>query len=493
MILSFRGTVYIFAMLILASTAQLAYLSFYPHNYSQQLTRRQYQQDLNYFIDSIKKHSAFAVLNPDQLHQLQTATEQLANLHQPNHSAALLTQQLQQAISLLNDPAANVELTQQTQKTPQYLPILPRFDGEYWHAYANPSLSVTEDLPYLTHIDGVPMIRWVKASQAYLADPLKQSPQAQAAWLAHIVKLRQDIGLAAKNDVTVTVSNGEQSTQVTLPLITAPASTSPINSTQSATSKRALVRLNEQVDEVTITQLSQLLLLQAEQQSQMQTLPLILDIRAIKQPQPLLMHWLQSNFGRQQLLTIGVLRYKPYSTSRADHIAKNYIPLSKLNFFEQSRLANKGFENTHKPSLALSDFLVRQYQQNQAAKTQITPTTQKLILLVDSSCEQECEWLALASQQWPNVELIGEKTRGSLAPRWQITLPNSGIAVQVSQGVIYSPNGQQVSGIGLTPAMKINQLAIEQNHVGELIASHKLTRPQPPLKDSVAVTRAQKR
>ncbi|GIU45601.1 hypothetical protein TUM4438_19460 [Shewanella sairae] len=496
MILSFRGAIATFAILILVSIAQLAYLSFYPHSYSSQLNREQYQQDIQYFIDAIKQHSAFAVLNPQNLQQLETASQQLAGSANKRHSAAQLEQQLQLIASRLNDPAASVYLPISTQSSLQELPLTLRFDGQHWHGFTTNTLSISEELPYLTHIDGIPMGRWVKASQAYLADPLKLSPQAQASGLTQIVRLRQDIGLAAKDNVTVTFSNGEVSKQVTLPLTVSTAGdATDLASTliKNTPPNQALVRLDDQIDETTIARLSLLLAARTKQNKISATMPLALDIRAIKQAQPALMNWLQTHFAAQQGRTIGVLRYKRYPTSRADHIAKDYMPLKQLSFFEQTQLTDKGFENHLNQNLALSDYLVRQHNSAQVVIQPKASTKPKLTLLVDSSCEQECEWLALASQQWPEVELIGEKTRGSLSPRYQTTLPNSGIRLQFSQGVIYDPNGQLISGIGLAPAMQINQLAFENHRVTELIAAQKLIRSLAPLKGTVANANAEKR
>ncbi|MGS0728705.1 hypothetical protein ACVBKF_21090, partial [Shewanella sp. 0m-11] len=91
------------------------------------------------------------------------------------------------------------------------------------------------------------------------------------------------------------------------------------------------------------------------------------------------------------------------------------------------------------------------------------------------------------------VELIGETTRGSLSPRHRVTLPNSGIEVQFSKGVVYAPNGQLISGVGLTPAMQLNQLAFEDPLIVKLIATKKLDASLLPLKGTLAIVPQEKR
>lgn len=497
MLLSFRGTISAFTILMFVSIVQLLYLAFYPSTFATQLNRQQYQQDIQFFVDVIKQRSAFAVLSPQDLQRIETESQKLTRSAGKQTSAAALEQQLQQLISKLNDPAASVSLISSTQ-TAVTLPLALRFDGEHWQAFSNKKKLLAEDLPYLTHIDGIPMNRWVKAAQVYLANPLKQSAQAQTDWLQHITKLRQDIGLAANKKVVLTLSNGEVSEQHTLTLAHESSDTGGLQpftaSTPShsiANSEHHLLRFEDELDSATIKQLSHLLAQKELYSQQESRSPLTLDIRAIKSPQPQLMALLQSHFGQaNQSTSIGLLRYKRFATSRAEHIANQYFSIAELSFFEQSRLLNHGFNNALNQNSALSDFLVRQHQ---SSPNSAEISQQKLTLLIDSSCELECEWIALASLNWPNVELIGETTRGSLSPRYYATLPNSGIQLQFSQGIVYSPSGQLISGIGLAPAMQLNHLAFEDEQVVALIAAQKLTRSLAPLKGTVAIATLEKR
>ncbi|ABZ78079.1 hypothetical protein Shal_3536 [Shewanella halifaxensis HAW-EB4] len=505
MTLSYKGTISIFALLICVSSAQLIYLSLPSSSSITTLNHRQYRQDIDAFIDAIKQHSAFAAMEPERVTAITEASHALLQSATNSNDAARLELQLLQLLSQLNDPGASAQRpingVYDTNRQLQ-LPIEIRFDGQYWHAFYQDGAMLEPDFPYLTHIDGLPMIRWVEASQGYLADSIKLSTQAQSTWIRQIARLRLDIGLSDRDETLITLSNGEANLQYPLKLTRNQrhaAKVTPLeanaleaNSLEAnsleASKPQGVVRLSTNIDLTTITELSkQLAQLSTEHGS-----PLIIDIRAIKQPQPLLMAWLFSQFSQQNKpQSIGLLQYKRFATSRADQLPRHYIPMSKLSFFEQAALNNQGFDTRKGPTSAFSDYLVRRYNPRVDDKSQ--QQTHRLSLLVDSSCELECEWIALASLQWPSVELIGETTRGSLSPRYHVTLPNSGIEVQFSKAVVYAPSGQLISGIGLGPAIQLNQLDFEDNNIAELIAAKRLDRSLAPLKGTVAIVSPAKR
>ncbi|MGS0683286.1 hypothetical protein ACVBIL_19290 [Shewanella sp. 125m-7] len=509
MSLSFKGTVSIFAILICVSGAQLIYLSLPSRPYLHTLNHRQYRQDINAFVDSIKQHSAFAAMDPKRIKAITQASNKLLKSATISNSTYRLEQHLQQVLTELNDPSAAVQLPANTKDSSLRLPLDILFDGQYWQVFNLGGVMLDPDFPYLTHIDGLPMRRWVQASQAYLADSIKLSPQAQSQWIKQIARLRIDIGLRSNDETIMTFSNGDTSVQHAIELtreeeqyhnvsseinIRAEATTTTTTTITSAenSQQHSTLRLSEQLDSATINALSN----QLATRSAEPTSPLVIDIRAIKQPQPLFMAWLQTHFGEtDKPQHIGILQYKRFATFRADRLPKRYIPISQLSFFEQADLKNQGFDIKLSPSSVFSDYLVRKLSPNDNSQPHLKQRLSephKLILLVDSSCEQECEWIALASQQWPSVELFGETTRGSLSPRYHVTLPNSGIELQFSQGVIYASNGRLVSGVGLAPAMPLNSLAVNDNNVAKLIAAQKSEHDNASSKGALAIVTLEK-
>ncbi|MGS0673832.1 hypothetical protein [Shewanella sp. 125m-1] len=504
MSLSFKGIISIFAILICASTAQLIHLSLPSSPGKTTLNHRQYQQDIDTLVEAIKQHSAFAAMDPERVTAITHATQSLLLSATNSNHAIQLEQQLLQLLSQLNDPGAGALLPINASgniSRLQQLPIDILFDGHYWQAFTQHGEILEPDFPYLTHIDGLPMRRWVEASLTYLADPIKLSTQAQSRWIKQIARLRLDIGLSDRDETVITLSNGETSLQRSIkltqdlltakelpPKVNALEVTAPETSPPQSTLPLDVVRLSPNIDAATIDLLSS----QLARLSTDPTAPLVIDIRAIKQPQPLLMAWLITHFAKQHKpQSIGLLQYKRFATSRADQLPTCYIPMSQLSFFEQAELKNQGFETHQPPASVFSDYLVRKYHPTLVSNSQ--QQSHYLSLLVDSSCELECEWVALASLQWPNVELIGETTRGSLSPRHRVTLPNSGIEVQFSKGVVYAPNGQLISGVGLTPAMQLNQLAFEDPLIDKLIATKKLDASLLPLKGTLAIVPQEKR
>lgn len=450
MTLSYKGIFNAFLLLICVSAMLLSYLSFAPTKVRNQLSFHQYQQDIKLLLQVINQHSSFAAIAPKQQIKMSQIAARLIEQSQGFNSQEQLQGQLQKLLSQLNDPAAKALLPNKT--VVDKLPVNLHFDGQYWLAFTPEGELIDAEFPYLSHIDGLPIKRWQQASEAYLAGSLKQSTAAQAQWLTQIVQLRIEIGLKHSSHALLTLSDGETHIQRSLALVA--TSKMPISAPPN---QELILRLPAKVDANNIATLNQHLY---RQQESAFPSALIVDIRAIKQPQPLLMAWLNKHFNQSTSLhstTLAVMQYKRFAHARADRIASKYIPMTDLDFFEQTTLKNQGFDNQLNPSKAFSHFLVRR---NSPSTLPILPSISEqvpLFLHVDSSCEQECEWIALASAHLPHVTLIGETTSGNLGPLHNLTLPNSGIQIQFSAGLTYTPDGQLFSGVGLTPEIFLNQ------------------------------------
>ncbi|WP_028766105.1 hypothetical protein [Shewanella fidelis] len=450
MTLSYKGIFNVFLLLICISAMLLSYLSFAPTNVSSQLNYHQYQQDIKQLLQEIDQHSSFAALAPKQQVKINQIAARFLEQSQGFTSQKQLQGQLQHLLSQLNDPAAKVQLPHKT--VLDTLPVNLHFDGQYWLAFTLEGEFIDADFPFLSHIDGLPISRWLQASEGYLAGSLKQSTIAQAQWLTHLSQLRVEIGLQHSDQALLTLSDGESHIQRSLALV---ASAKMPKAQQP--NQELILRLPANVNETNIATLNQHLSRQRESDSPN---ALIIDIRAIKKPQPQLMAWLNKHVNQTDSLrstTLAVMQYKRFAHARADRIASQYIPITDLAFFEQTTLKNRGFDNQLNPNKAFSHYLVRRYSPASITPSSITSEQVPLFLHVDSSCEQECEWIALASKHWPQVALIGETTSGNLGPLYKLTLPNSGIQIQFSAGLTYTPDGQLFSGVGLAPEIPLNQ------------------------------------
>ncbi|ABV85987.1 hypothetical protein [Shewanella pealeana] len=481
MTLSYKSIFGAFTLVISLSAALLSYQLFFPKQIKTELNHRQYQQDLLMFLEATKQHSAFAAIEPQRLITItETASRLMLEASGFNHST-LLQQQLQQLLSQLNDPAA-IALAHNSTSL-EMLPFEPIFDGQNWQAFTPQGRLMEPDFPYLSHIDGIPISRWVQASQHYLTNALKHSSVAQATWIKQIGQLRAEIGLRASNESVITLSDGETSVQRSLSLVqhNKLQTKVPVKQDKASTSQAQIFRLPSQVDAETLLSLThQLTSQQADDHIGSPSSALIIDIREIKQPQQQLTAWLSKHFSHAvgndgdgyvdnkfKHQAIAVLQYKRFATARADRIASQYPPMEQLSFFEQIELNNRGFDNDLIQDSPFSDYLIRKRPTFDEAPTTVAGL--QVFLRIDASCEQECEWLALASKQWPQVSLIGETSRGSLSPLHRFTLPNSGIKIQFSSALVYETNGQLLSGVGIDPELQLQQQAFRKHNIDELI------------------------
>ncbi|MFT5789313.1 MAG: hypothetical protein ACI8SJ_001429 [Shewanella sp.] len=479
MTVSFKTIVVLFALMMGISAAQLIRLSFFPHTASYQLSPEQQRQDINQLLTEINQKSAFAALDPIRKHTFNQQALLLLSANLQSSNAVDFQIRLQRWISSVNDPAISVDLPSRMKQLSniKQLPVQLQYDGQHWLAYTAENKPIDEEFPYLTHMDGLPMPRWEKAAQRYIPDSIKLSAKEQSHWLHRINQLRLDIGLVTSNSVVLTFANTEgNSTQRKIDLVSinqqrentqqvmpATITAQPSSNPQRIVRYPANPRLASPI-------LEQLALSDSKQD-------LLLDIRHLSAPDIALTQWLQNHFAPQRSLynnTIGLIKYKRYPQSTAKiFTTNNFEPLEKLNFFEQVHLETFGFNNHIQDSPSFSHWLVR--SENNASENNTReinqPNPRKLVLLVDSSCQQECEWLALMASAWPNVQLVGEKTRGSLSPRHYAALKQSGIKVSFSAALAYSAQGKLVSGIGISPSISLNDLALNHENITQLIAA----------------------
>ncbi|QQX79448.1 hypothetical protein JK628_18240 [Shewanella sp. KX20019] len=471
---SFKSIVMLLALMMGISAAQLIRLSFFPHTASYQLSPEQQRQDISQLLAAINQKSAFAAFDPSRKHAFNQQARLLLNTNLPSTNAAAFQIRLQRWVSSLNDPAITVKLPDRVQRFAdvKQFPGQLQFDGQHWLAYTAINRPFDEDFPYLTHIDGLPMQRWEQAAQRYIPDSIKLSAKEQSHWLRRINRLKLDIGLTISNNIVLTLSNPEgnaiqrkvvlvsknQQRDDTHPLTTSTQAVHP------SSIRQHVIRYPAD------SEFAALILEQLASSNPKQDL--LLDIRHLATADTALTHWLQSQFAPQYSAynrAIGLVKYKRSTHTTTTSFAKQHFkPIERLHFFEQVNLEMLGFDNQIQDSSSFSHWLVRS---SNHTRSNSKLNSRKLNLLVDSSCQQECEWLALMASAWPNVQLVGERTRGSPSPRHYITLIQSGIQLSFSAGLTYSAHGKLVSGIGISPTIALNNLALSQESISQLIAA----------------------
>lgn len=469
MVMSVRSIFLVFATMMCISASQLIRISFFPHSASYLLTSEQQKQDIQQILNDINQKSAFAALDPDKKHKFNLAAQRLLFANLPYTNSSIFRVRLQAWLSTLNDPAVWVTLPSSAPQSN----VLSSFqgelhhDGKHWFAFMSIKEHLDEDYPYLTHIDGLPMARWVTAAQQYIPDSLKLSAVEQSRWLTQINQLRQGIGLPLSGSAQFTFANSTgDSIQHTTRLGNPSNSLADVNYSVTLAHKHtSSVRSTLQYPAYPELKKSFFKQLEASTSN-----PIQLDIRQLTSIDNRLIQWFNDNVAPSYTSyssTIGLIKYKRFPKSTSATFSKQaFFPLEDLPFFEQTQLETVGFNRQFDGTQAFSHWLVRRTDEylNAASKKR------QLHLLVDSSCQQECEWLALRAASWPNVRLIGEQTRGSLSPRHSLKLKQSGISIKFSAALTYSAQGRLISGVGLSPHITLSGYALNYPNTSDRVA-----------------------
>ncbi|GIU08618.1 hypothetical protein TUM4261_15580 [Shewanella sp. c952] len=469
MALSVKSIFFIFATMMLISAVQLIRISFFPHSASYQLTSEQQKQDIQQLLRDINQKSAFAALDPDKKHKFNLTAQRLLLANLPHTNSSIFQIRLQAWLSTLNDPAVSVSQPNSTPRSKALTSFqgVLHHDGKHWLAFMSKEEQFDEDYPYLTHIDGLPMNRWVTAAQQYIPDSLKLSAIEQSRWISRINQLRQQIGLPLSDSAQFTFTNSAgDSIQRTMRLDN--SSDSKIDVSYSATLVHKQASLaRETLQYPADNKFKSHFFKQLEANT---SNPIKLDIRQLTSIDNRLNQWINDNVAPSYTpynSTIGLIKYKRFPSSTSATFSKQaFFPLNELSFFEQTQLETVGFNSQFDGTQAFSHWLVRGTEEYSNAASE----KRQLHLLVDSSCQQECEWLALRAANWPNVKVVGEQTRGSLSPRYSVKLKHSGISIKYSAALTYSPQGRLISGVGLSPHIKLSGYALNYLNTTDMIA-----------------------
>ncbi|MCL1092523.1 S41 family peptidase [Shewanella kaireitica] len=467
MALSVKSIFFIFATMMLISAVQLIRISFFPHSASYQLTSEQQKQDIRQLLSDINQKSAFAALDPHRKQHFNLVSQRLLLANLPSTNSAIFKIRLQAWLSELNDPAVSVTLPNSAPRST----VLTSFkgvlhhDGKHWLAFMSKEELFDEDYPYLTHIDGLPMNRWVTAAQQYIPDSLKLSSIEQSRWISRINQLRLHIGLSLSDSAQFTFASSEgDSIQRTVKLAHSNDNTQQsalLGYKQPSSERQTLIYpANNKFKSHFFKQLES-----------NTSNPIQLDLRQLTSIDNRLSQWINANVAPSYLpydSAIGLIKYKRYPSSNAASFSRQaFSSLDELPFFEQTQLETVGFNSQFDNTQDFSQWLVRRT----AKYAYVTSEKKQLHLLVDSSCQQECEWLTLRAANWPNVKVIGERTRGSLSPRHSVKLMQSGININYSAALTYSAQGRLISGVGVYPHIKRSGYALNYSNTSDMVAT----------------------
>ena len=478
---SYRSIVMLLSVIIFASLLKLAFFAVPKDSASPVLNAQEVRQDLYALLDQIEQHSAFYALaadkaNPQLKFMASLIVEQYQDITPNDRFAAEVTKLL----NTLKDPGAQVHNFDDQSGD---LPLTLRPVNDQWLALDNGNNPVNNDFPFITHIDGLPMSKWVATSQAYLPEPAKQSQEMQLPWLKKLNLLREDLGLSIKPYVVITLINDDlQSQQVTLALqshkpqvqlatISEKDETQDINvlefinqlSQFERTEFQDMPNQLETVNNTTVKlKISDLYAFELDKEQQQELLKgmthplLIIDLRDASGFSPKLLTMLSryQDADLNNTLAPNVMGFAHYRRSpelRNDYLQPlNFMPLDALEY-SPPRLKSLTRNLPSVDKEKFSPWYVR-------TKPAVAPEGRnRLALLVSPHCRQECEWIAYRTKSWSRANLIGEKTSGDFARQYHFKLPNSGLNIRFSSSLTYDAQGRLLSGIGTEPDILLPQ------------------------------------
>lgn len=490
-----------FGLIMLISCLQLTFIALRNEPPKALLTGKEIRDDLQFLQQQLAEHSSFAAIAPQRLTLISERAQRLAEQSTLPVKRSEFAMQLHNVLAPLDDIASRISDVNNAAK----LPIHLQHSNDGWRVLNNDNRLIDSEHPLVTHIDGLPIARWVDAWQRFLAPSQQSQPDQQAKLLHHISLLRQEIGIEHSDHVRITLSDLQQHIrQLNLPL---PSSTQILPATALKTegyydAVRGQFSLHDLSKFTPNSPLQKAL-------SQSLSTPLtIIDLRnAYGHGDQLLTglaqhyrkHNLQANVDTASAL-YAIARYRRAPNLRSDYLSQlKFVAYDNLPTDEQqqvnqasqqirsqfdtrfsqwharkwpssaptsatsrARLPSGTFAQQRLTQPKLSPYPPDAHQMPQYEPAWLTPLTSpmaqagQLVLLIGPDCRQQCQWVAYFAQQWANTLLIGEPTRGSFDRYHLITLPNSNIKVSISSSLIYDMLGQQLSGLATYPDILTN-------------------------------------
>ncbi|WP_417761446.1 hypothetical protein [Shewanella sp.] len=428
----FKVILYLFWMALLVSALQLARFLLQDPSELTTLTHAQLQQDLQQLEQELLSYSAFGTLNPELKQQLATQRAVVEQRYPKQLSRFQLSAEVAKMVALLDDPGSSVG----NWRTAARLPATLQPMDQHWLALNDAERPLDAKLPFITHIDGVPMSRWESAAKAFL--PSNASPQQLAQLLSHTYLLRQQIGLPDAANVRLTLSDLQHDQRSIL---------KPLSPARLA-QQLPMSRWRLLSPEVQLLQTNDLDLfennrqLRLDLQKAQRAATLVIDLRHANGLSNALTLQLAKSHVRPSSQPSGFGRYKRHPKLRSDTLAAyGYQPLSQFTLFPALKVVLLQAEQPK-----LSEFFAR--PPLLTPKQTPEESQQQLLLLIGPDCRLECEWLAHAAANWPNTLLLGTDTSGDYGRRYTFRLPASNLNVTISASLAYDHYGNLLSGKG---------------------------------------------
>lgn len=178
---NYRTIVSFLTVIIIASLIRLAIFAMPEQERTPELSAQEVRQDLYVLLSQIEQYSAFYALKPNDMAQLLTDTAAyIAEQYQDIVSNDRFAAEVTKLLNRIKDPGAQVLNFEDKSGD---LPLTLRPINEQWLALDTKNSPINSNFPFISHIDGLPMNKWISASQAYLPEPSKDSQEMQLSWL----------------------------------------------------------------------------------------------------------------------------------------------------------------------------------------------------------------------------------------------------------------------------------------------------------------------
>lgn len=449
MTFEFKDIINIFGLCLLFCILQLTRFTLVDNTLKTSLSYTQMQQDLDTLITEIEQNSAFSSLVPSRLKKIKQQIGYLCYRYPAQIDFNQFHAEIVKLTALLDDPG--IALSQNISPRGR-LPFTLRPMGNYWLALDSLNDPLILEHPFVTHIDGIPMSRWISTAKHFIPKSQQESLSLQRQWLSQIDILRSEMGIAFAETVTLSLSNTEGSkTQLELivPLTAKPAYQDP---SLTSTDKTIPIKISN------LNKLATDRLMLSKLQLAFENPLTILDLRETSGDSDTLLKMLINEFSDPEpLITISQSALNPVFTlaqyRRSTHFKSDYLrseyfyALDELTFFEQVQISEVKKEIERNQTDNFSQIYGR--------KSQKAPDSyqhsNKLVLLIGPQCRQECEWIAYLAKNWSRATLVGERTRGDIGKHYRFRLPNSKLSIELTTSINYNSQGRLISGAGTQP------------------------------------------
>ncbi|RTR40103.1 hypothetical protein EKG38_05085 [Shewanella canadensis] len=454
----FKEIVNTFGLCLLISTLQLAHLTLTSTEYRVNLRHGEMRHDLHILVDEIRQYSAFSGLDSSRLENIERAVDSIIYRYPINITSDKFKAEVIKLIAMLDDPGANITTHLQASGI---LPLRLRPMGDTWLALNEDEQLLDPEHPYITHIDGIPLSRWIDISLRFIPRSLRLSTSQQTQWLSQLNMLRAEMGLTVTDKVRLTLTDNRDSN---IQLILAVQTDSPL---KDALILKDPLDIESHAALISITDLTRFETnpLALKELQLAFTHPLtILDLREVTGNSDRLLRLLVSEFAGPEQFSgsdegdrylMALSQYRRSTDFKGDLLRPlNFLPFDEFNFFEQLQFSDISHTINNENAARFGHWYARRSPAVEKLNTNENKA-HRLALLIGPECRQECEWIAYVAKSLPRVTLIGEKTSGDLGKRYGFRLPQSNIEVRVTASIAYSAKGQLLSGMGTHPDIRL--------------------------------------